>query len=114
MEIKKYGQFRIAENVTTILQVFQKNNIKFSVPQSAVLKEDDLTANRLCRFFRHKIQKYIKINNVETYLWRKYSKKNKDFKHICFRGAEYLEDLRLEEADYLLDTIKNMDLKKWV
>jgi len=53
----------------------------------------------------------LKINNVETYLWRKYSKKNKDFKHICFRGAEYLEDLRLEEADYLLDTIKNMDLK---
>jgi len=108
---QKYGQFRIAENVITVLQVFQKNNIKFSVPQSAVLKEDDLTANRLCRFFRHKIQKYIKINNVETYLWRKYSKKNKDFKHVCFRGAEYLENLRLEEADYLLDTIKKHGFK---
>jgi hypothetical protein len=108
---QKYGQFRIGENILNIQVIFQKNNIKFNNPRSSLLKEDDITANRLCRFYRHKIRKFISHNNIDSYIWRKYTDRNPKFKHICFRGAEYLDDLSAEEAQYLLDAIKNMDLK---
>jgi hypothetical protein len=108
---QKYGLFRRGDNIINIQMIFQKNNIKFNNPRSTMLKEDDLTANRLCRFFRHKIRHYIASNNIDTYIWRKYSTRDKKFKHICFRGAEYLEDLNPEEARYLLKSIKNMDAK---
>jgi len=108
---QKYGLYRKGEVIINIQLVFQKNNIKFNNPRGALLKEDDLTANRLCRFFRHKVKTYIAQNNIETYLWRKYSTRDKNFRHICFRGAEYLEDLNVDEATYLLETIKKMDSK---
>jgi hypothetical protein len=44
-------------------------------------------------------------------LWRKYSTRDKNFLHICFRGAEYLEDLKPDEAEYLLKTVNTMDSK---
>jgi len=108
---QKYGQYRVGDNIINIQSLFQKYNIKFNNPRSSLLKEDDLTANRLCRFFRHKTRNFIFVNNLETYMWRKYSSRDKKFRHICFRGAEYLEDLSNEESQYLLDTVLNMDKK---
>jgi len=108
---QKYGQFRVGDNIITIQNLFQKYNIKFNNPRSAILKEDDITAQRLCRFYRYKIREYILTNKIDTYLYRKYSDRNPKYKHICFRGAEYLDDLSREEQEYLLGVIKNMDSK---
>jgi hypothetical protein len=108
---QRYGQYRIGEEIINIQSVFQKYGIKFNNPRSSILKEDDLTANRLCRFFRHKTRKYILNKGIESYLWRKYSPREKAYRHICFRGAEYLEDLKPDEATYLLTTIATMDSK---
>jgi len=108
---QKYGQYRYGDNIINIQSLFQKYGIKYNNQRSAILKDDDITAGRLCRFFRHKTRKYIYSNNIDTYMWRKYSTRDRKFRHICFRGAEYLEDLSPDEATYLLDTIHEMDKK---
>jgi len=61
------------------------------------------------RFFRYDIRDWIKKNNVGSYLWRKYSRKEPAMMPTCFRGAEYLEDLSPQQADYLIETVMNMD-----
>jgi len=108
---QKYGQYRVGDNIISIQTLFQKYNIKYNNQRSAILRDDELTANRLCRFFRHKIRKYILENNFDTYMWRKYSTRDKAYRHVCFRGGEYLEDLNKQEATYLLLTVKEMDKK---
>lgn len=108
---QKYGNFLYKDNAIQITKVFQQADIKFSNPKSALLKEDDLTPSRLCRFFRHKIRNYIATTSIEPYLWRKYSTKDKKYMSVCFRGAEYLETLSHDAAVYLLETVKRMDAK---
>jgi len=108
---QKYGQFRLGENIITIQNLFQKYGIKFNNAKSALLKEDDITAQRLCRFYRYQIRKYIIDFKIDTYLYRKYTDRNTKYKHICFRGAEYLDDLTREEQEYLLGAVSNMDEK---
>jgi hypothetical protein len=108
---QRYGNYRLGDQIINISQVFTTFNIKYNNAKNSLLKEDDITPQRLCRFYRHKIRRYIIDNNCQSYLWRKYSTRDKQFLHICFRGAEYLEDLKPEEAQYLLTTVKNMDSK---
>eukprot|EP01126_Amoeba_proteus_P036396 TRINITY_DN3704_c0_g1_i6.p1 TRINITY_DN3704_c0_g1~~TRINITY_DN3704_c0_g1_i6.p1 ORF type:complete len:123 (-),score=26.00 TRINITY_DN3704_c0_g1_i6:86-454(-) len=52
------------------------------------------------RFFRHYIRDWIKENKVGSYMWRKYSPRDPTMMDICFRGAEYLEDLTEQQANY--------------
>jgi len=104
----KMGQYRIGETIYNIAQILGKHNVKFNNQKGAVLKDDDLTANRLCRFFRETTQKYLAENNANSYMWRKYSTKDLRFTTTTFRGAEYL-DLNKDEADYLLSTVIEMD-----
>jgi hypothetical protein len=106
---QKFGSFRINEEITSIQSVFNKYNIKYTNPRNAILKEDDLTPQRLIRFYRFHIQEFIVKNNNPTYLYRKYSLRNPKFMHVCFRGAEYLDNMNKEEATYYLETIKYLD-----
>jgi len=108
---QRYGNYRVGDQIITITNVFNTFGIKYNNSKNSLLKEDDITPQRLCRFYRYKIRKYILKNNSQSYLWRKYSSKDKKFMHICFRGAEYLDDLKPEEAQYLLNTVKNMDTR---
>lgn len=108
---QRYGNYRLGDQIVNIAQVFTTFNIKYNNAKNSLLKEDDITPQRLCRFYRHKIRRYIMENSSQSYLWRKYSTREKEFLPICFRGAEYLEDLKPNEAKYLLDTVKNMDSK---
>jgi len=108
---RRYGMFRIQNQVIPILDVFKKYGILYQNEQGAVLRDDDITPQRLCRFYRHFIRKYINETKFTSYLWRKYSTRDPNMMKICFRGAEYLEDLTQEEAIYLLNSVKNMDAK---
>jgi len=108
---QKYGNFRLNEQIINISTIMTKYNVKFNNGKMAVLKDDDLTPQRLCRFFRHSIKDYISSSKTQPYLWRKYSTRDPKFMHICFRGSEYLEELSIDEAFYLLETTKNMDSK---
>jgi hypothetical protein len=108
---QRYGNYRVGDQIINISQLFNNFGIKSNNLKNALLKEDDITPQRLCRFYRHKIRRYIQDNSCQSYLWRKYSTRDKNFLHICFRGAEYLEDLKPDEAEYLLKTVNTMDSK---
>jgi len=108
---QRYGNYRVGEQIINITNVFNTYGIKYNNSKNSLLKEDDITPQRLCRFYRYKIRKYILKNNSQSYLWRKYSTKDKKYMHVCFRGAEYLDDLQPDEAQYLLVTVKHMDTR---
>jgi len=107
---QRYGNYLFKDQVINITKIFQANNVRYNNPTNAILKEDDLTPGRLCRFFRFHIKSFIERTGAQSYLWRKYSDKNIKFLNICFRGAEYLP---LDEVQriYLLTTVQTMDLK---
>jgi hypothetical protein len=106
---KNYGTFATKDAIVNISSLFKQCGVKTNNTPNALLKEDELTPNRLCRFFRHHIRRYIKEKQVASYLFRKYSTHNNTFAEICFRGAEYLDDLTDEQQDYLLETVMTMD-----
>jgi hypothetical protein len=108
---QRYGNYRLGDQIVNIAQVFNTFQIKYNNPKNALLKDDDLTPGRLCRFYRHQVRNYIFQKKAQTYLWRKYSNHNPDMLHICFRGAEYLDDLSWQQADYYLMTIRTLDQK---
>jgi len=97
---KKLGNYRINNNLIDIKTIFNKANVNYQSAPNSVLKENELTPNRLCRYFRHHIKKYIETNKCQTYLYRKYSNHNKDYFSICFRGAEYLDDLNSNQINF--------------
>jgi hypothetical protein len=106
---KKYGQFRYKDHVIEIATLLSKCNFKLNLTKDSKLQEKDLTPQRLCRAFRHKIRKYLEETNLETYLYRKYAPKQPEMSIICFRGSEYLEDLTQEQVVFLLRTYENLD-----
>jgi len=108
---QKYGNYRLGDDVVNLTKIFVSYNIKYNNPKASLLKEDDLTPQRLCRFFRHSIRRHILQTKSQTYLFRKYTDRNPDFAHICFRGAEYLEDLTIDQASFLLNATTNLDLR---
>lgn len=106
---KRYGSYRTGETVVDIRQLFDENMILYKNPPNALLKENDLTPQRLCRFFRYHIRNYIKQNKVQSYLFRKYSNHNSQYFDIAFRGSEYLDDLTEEQRLWLIDLYTNLD-----
>lgn len=107
---QRYGQFRLGEDILSIQNIMNKYQVKYNNPRNSLLKEDELTPQRLLRFYRFHIQKYILKTKSESYLWRKYSDHNREMRHICFRGAEYLNNMSPGEAQYYLDSVINLDL----
>jgi len=106
---RNFGVMKIEDKFLEINDLYKKYGVLFNNRRNANLNEDDLTPNRLMRFFRYDIRDWIKKNNTASFLWRKYSRKDPEMMSICFRGAEYLEDLTPQQADYLIETVMNMD-----
>jgi len=106
---KRYGSFKYKESVVEISKLLSDAGVKLALQKDAKLKENDLTAQRLCRAFRVQIRDYLVTSKFETYLYRKYSDHNPKFAHLLFRGAEFLDDLKAEEVTYILDTYARMD-----
>jgi len=106
---QKYGLYKLKDEVKDIGVVLKDCGVKLALPRDSKLLETELTPQRLCRAFRHQIRDYIRKNNFETYLYRKYSTHDPRFADICFRGAEYLDGLTQDEVDYLLDIYGRLD-----
>jgi len=106
---RNFGVMKIEDKFLEINELYKKYGILFNNPRNANLNEDDLTPNRLMRFFRYDIRDWIQKNNTPSFLWRKYSRKDPAMMSICFRGAEYMEDLTPQQADYLIEAHINMD-----
>jgi len=111
---KRYGIFKYKEQAVDIAELMLKTGVKIGLAKDAKLTESDLTPQRLCRAFRHNIKQYVEDTHFETYLFRKYSTKDPNFASICFRGAEYLDDLTPEECNYLLQVYTKIDSEKGI
>jgi hypothetical protein len=108
---RKYGQFKLRDKLIEIAILLAAAGVKYGLTKDAKLLESDLTPQRLCRAFRHHIKAYIEETKYETYIFRKYSTHDAQYASILFRGSEYLEDLRKDEVDYILQTYEAMDAK---
>jgi hypothetical protein len=107
---KTYGSVSVNGNIVDIEKLYKKCDVKIKLELGAKLEPGDLTGRRLQRFFRKQISEYIKKTGIASYLWRKYSTHNEDFKHVVFPGAEHLVQSDNEVA-YLLATYKTLDNK---
>jgi len=108
---QKYGNFAKGENVIEVANLLASVGVRLRLPQGAVLKEDELTVGRLCRFFRHNTREYLRVRRIPTYQWRKYSDHKAEMNCILFRGAEYLSDLSDEEKQEQEEVHARMDRK---
>jgi len=108
---KTFGSVREKDgNVLEIKRVFDKYNINYNRNQNEKYGKDTLSARRLVRLLRFHIRKFIIENSRPSYLWLKYSNRNKDMMSICFPGGEHLVENEIQ-AIYLLDTYKALDLQ---
>jgi len=106
---KTFGMVRDKDNnVLEIKNIFTNYGIVYNRNINEKYEKDTLSARRLVRLLRYHIQKFILLTNRPSYLWLKYSNKNKEMMSICFPGGEHLVE-NDKEALYLLDTYKNLD-----
>jgi hypothetical protein len=106
---KKFGNFKLNNKLVDILMLLTECGVKTGIGKDAKLEEGDLTPGRLCRAFRYYIRAYILAQNMETYLFRKYSDKDPAFMSVLFRGAEYLDDLTKDECAVILVAHERLD-----
>jgi hypothetical protein len=109
---QKYGLFKLKNEIIDIATLLKTCNVKLNLPKDSKLAEIDLTPQRLCRAFRNHTREYIREKGFETYLYRKYTNHNPKFAEICFRGAEYLDDLNPDEIEYLTDLYIRLDRER--
>jgi len=108
---KNYGAIRLNnKEILPLKTLFERFKIRHMDKNDALYAEDELSARRLIRLHRYNIQNFIKEQKKPSYLWTKYSIKKPEFSHCCFPGAEHLIENQ-DEALYLLDTYKNLDLR---
>jgi hypothetical protein len=108
---RRYGQFKLKEKLVEIAVLLAAAGVKFGLTKDAKLNEGDLTPQRLCRAFRYHIKAYLEETKAHSYIYRKYSTHELRYSNILFRGAEYLDDLKKDEVDYILETYESMDAK---
>jgi len=108
---KRYGSYRTDTEIVDISMLLTGCGIKQRLTQGALLKEDELTMQRLCRFFRYHIRLWLVNNKQQTFLYRKYSKHQPEMNCIMFRGAEYLDDLTAEQSLALRSAYEELDRK---
>jgi hypothetical protein len=107
---KRYGSVVVGGKLVDIEELYKKCGVKVKLDLGAKLEPGDLTGRRLQRFFRKQISEYIKRTGATSYLWRKYSDHDNNYKHIVFPGAEHLvEDP--EEVMYLMKTYVQLDAR---
>jgi len=106
---KNYGFLKSNKNETIkLVDIFKMHNIKYDEKINSKFDDSDLSVRRLLRLFRYQIQKFIIGTQRPSYLWLKYSDKNKNYMNICFPGGEHVIE-RTDEAEFLLTTYGNLD-----
>jgi len=105
---KKYGTVSVSGKMIEIETLYRQCGVQTNLELGSVLSPGDLTGRRLQRFFRQQISEFIRTTGTASYLWRKYSDHNEEFKHITFPGAEHLvEDMN--QVKHLLATYRTLD-----
>ena len=105
---KNFGKIMHDGEILEISDIFDEFDIKYSMDIDEKYEVDTLTARRLVRVFRFATKRYIEEKKIESYLWKKYSTKNKKYISICFPGSEHFIE-KEDEVKYLLSTYEKMD-----
>jgi len=107
---RTFGSIRNKDGeVLEIKNIFNKYGINYNKNINEKYEKNTLSARRLVRLLRFHIKKFINENARPSYLWLKYSNRERDMMSICFPGGEHLvEDEK--QAVYLLETYKGIDL----
>jgi len=106
---KTYGSIRDNDDkVIEIYKIYDKYNILYNKKQSEKYDKGLLSARRLVRLLRYHIQKFILESQRPSFLWLKYSERDKNFIHICFPSGENLVENEIE-AKYLINTYLALD-----
>jgi len=105
---KNYGKIRHENTIHDIVDIFNKYNVLYNMNQNEKYNDEQLTARRLVRLFRHQIVNYITKTNKSSYLWNKYSDHDLKYIGICFPGAEHVLESK-DEALYLAKVYKKLD-----
>ena len=104
---KTFGKVVLNGVDVDVEKLIKKHKIKLN-QEGANLKEDDLTLRRLTRIYRYHIKKFLELYDCSSYLFRKYSNHEKEFRAICFSGAEHLVETE-REIKFLRNVYKKMD-----
>ena len=106
---RTYNTFKYEGEELDLTVQMDKYGIKYSNTRESALEPGDLTPRRLCRVYRTHINKLLKTQkDIHSYLWRKYSDHDAQFREVCFPGSEHLiESKRFK--DMLLDTYAELD-----
>jgi hypothetical protein len=108
---RNYGSIFVDDkNTMKIEALFAKLGVKFNEKINSKYDPSVLSARRLVRLLRYQIKGIIIKNQRPSYLWLKYSDKNKDYIGICFPSGEHLVKTK-DEAVYLLNTYITADIR---
>jgi len=106
---KNYLKYSYKGEVKDLKSLFNNTGVKYNNTLTEALNPEDITPRRLIRVFRFQIVRYLQINTtIASYLYLKYGDEKKEFRIICFPGAEHLIKSK-EEAIYLLRTYHKLD-----
>jgi len=108
---KNFGHVTIGKDVVDIKKTLLRLKVNCSAKINEKLQDGELTPSRLCRFYRFLITRFLTANKDQSYIFRKYSTRDPRFRHVLYRGSEFL-DLQKEEANYLHRLKEEVPLKR--
>jgi len=106
---KTFGMIRDGDKVYDISALFSNYGIVYNRNINEKYEKDTLSARRLVRLLRYHIQKFIIQTGRPSYLWLKYSDKDKSSIPYCFPGGEHLVKTDIE-AIYMMKVYSNLDV----
>jgi len=108
---KNYLKYIYKNEVKDLKKLFNETGVKYNNNLLDTLDPATPTPRRLLRVFRFQTRRYLEINkDKSSYLYLKYGYEDqkKQFRTICFPGAEHLVSKK-DEADYLTLTYNKLD-----
>jgi len=104
---KELGEVMFDGTEMTVREYLESEGVNCELLSGATLPENVLTPRRLIRAFRFHIQEYLHLQDIQSYLYKKYNSEASDPSYI-FPGAEYLIT-DSEDASELLTAYENLD-----
>jgi len=104
-----FGKISFKKEELDIKEVFKASGVKTDLDLNSKIGPDVMTPRRLQRLFRYSIHQYLKKNrNSYSYLFRKYSDHNENYREYVFPSAENMIDDK-NSAKYLLFVYNKVD-----
>lgn len=109
---RNLGALKYKGTEMSVEEVYKLRGVKLGLKLGSKIKPGDLTPRRIQRAFRMVVKDYLTSRpDISSFLWRKYSPQDKEYKDCCFPGAEHMVETKAE-AQYLHNAYKELDKKQ--